>query len=89
MKITSAADLKTLRTAGDASLYPDRLKITVGMATCGLAAGADAVYEALQQRLEQRGLRQFYRKPVVSAVASRSHWWMCVCRAEGELFIPK
>ena len=62
MKITSAADLKTLRTAGDASLYPDRLKITVGMATCGLAAGADAVYEALQQRLEQRGLEAVLSK---------------------------
>lgn len=56
MRITTAADLEILRAAGQTSLYPDRLKITVGMATCGLAAGADAVYEALQQRIEQRGL---------------------------------
>ena len=56
MKINPVADLEALRAAGQSSLYPDRLKITVGTATCGLAAGADAVYEALQQRIEQRGL---------------------------------
>lgn len=56
MKINSFADLETLRVAGLASLYPDRLKITVGMATCGLAAGADAIYDTLKQRISQRGL---------------------------------
>lgn len=56
MRIQTVADLNSLRTAGRASLYPDRLKITVGMATCGLAAGADAIYETLQQRIEQRRL---------------------------------
>ncbi len=56
MRIASVADLDTLSTAGRASLYPDRLKIVVGMATCGLAAGAEAVYETLRQRIEQRGL---------------------------------
>ncbi|UCC86977.1 MAG: SLBB domain-containing protein [Anaerolineales bacterium] len=50
------ADLEPLHAAGRASLYPDRIKITVGMATCGLAAGADAVYEALSQRIKQREL---------------------------------
>jgi NADH-quinone oxidoreductase subunit F len=56
MKINSSADLETLRAAGLASLYPDRLKVTVGMATCGRAAGADAVYEMLQQRMNEHGL---------------------------------
>ncbi|MFZ2360212.1 MAG: (2Fe-2S) ferredoxin domain-containing protein, partial [Anaerolineae bacterium] len=56
MKMRTAADLESLRTAGQDSLYPDRLKITVGMATCGLAAGAEAIYDALRQRIEQRGL---------------------------------
>lgn len=49
-------DLEKLSASGRASLYPDRIKITVGMATCGRAAGADAIYETLQQRAEQRGL---------------------------------
>jgi NADH:ubiquinone oxidoreductase subunit F (NADH-binding)/(2Fe-2S) ferredoxin len=56
MRITSVDDLEALRAAGLASLYPDRLKITVGMATCGLAAGADAIYDTLKQRIQQRGL---------------------------------
>src|SRR5512135_3918487 len=49
-------NLKDLQAAGQASLYPTRIKITVGMATCGLAAGADVVFDTLQQRLKQRGL---------------------------------
>ena len=56
MRINRVADLAALRAAGQASLYPDRPKITVGMATCGLAAGADAVYEALEERIERRSL---------------------------------
>jgi NADH:ubiquinone oxidoreductase subunit F (NADH-binding)/(2Fe-2S) ferredoxin len=49
-------DLGALLAAGEARLYPDRLKITVGMATCGRAAGAMQVYDALRQRIAQRGL---------------------------------
>ena len=56
MRINSISDLESLRAAGLAGLYPDRLKITVGMATCGRAAGADAVYETLQQCMNERGL---------------------------------
>ena len=62
MSILSATDLDILRMAGRASLYPERLKISVGMATCGLAAGADEVYEALQKRIEQRGLEALLTK---------------------------
>ncbi len=49
-------DLDALAAAGEARLYPDKIKITVGMATCGRAAGAEAVYETLEQRSSQRGL---------------------------------
>ena len=49
-------NLEHLRTAGQASLFPDRIKITVGMATCGLAAGSDVIFDTLKQRLQQRGL---------------------------------
>ena len=56
MKQSTATDLETLATAGRASLYPDKIKITVGMATCGQAAGASEVFEALQQRIQQREL---------------------------------
>jgi len=56
MRINTVTDLESLRVEGQASLYPGQLKITVGMATCGLAAGAGAVYEALKQRIERRNL---------------------------------
>ena len=49
-------DVDALRAAGEARLYPDRIKITVGMATCGRAAGAVQVYDALRLRIAQRGL---------------------------------
>jgi NADH:ubiquinone oxidoreductase subunit F (NADH-binding)/(2Fe-2S) ferredoxin len=49
-------NLEHLHTAGQARLFSDRVRITVGLATCGLAAGADAIYGALKQRLEQRRL---------------------------------
>src|SRR5512143_1248639 len=49
-------NLEQLQASGQASLYPERIRITIGMATCGLAAGADAIYDTLQQRLYQRSL---------------------------------
>ena len=56
MKEISLSKLESLSAKGQASLYPEKLKITVGMATCGRAAGGDAVFETLQQRIDQRGL---------------------------------
>jgi NADH-quinone oxidoreductase subunit F len=56
MRIATAADLERLRAEGLSTLYPDRLKISVGMATCGLAAGAAAVYDALRDETTARGL---------------------------------
>ncbi len=49
-------NFEQLRAAGEASPFPDRIKITVGMATCGLAAGADVIFDTLKQRIEQRSL---------------------------------
>ena len=56
MKINSAVDLDTILPTGEASLYPQRIKISVGMATCGRAAGADGIFETLEKRIAQRGL---------------------------------
>jgi NADH:ubiquinone oxidoreductase subunit F (NADH-binding)/(2Fe-2S) ferredoxin len=47
-------DLEGLAADGKTSLMPNKIKITVGLATCGRAAGGDAVFEALQQRIEMR-----------------------------------
>ncbi|MBN1676003.1 MAG: 4Fe-4S binding protein [Kiritimatiellae bacterium] len=50
--ITTAADLEAARQRGRDKLYPDRLKIAVGTATCGLATGAGKVLAALEERLK-------------------------------------
>jgi NADH:ubiquinone oxidoreductase subunit F (NADH-binding)/(2Fe-2S) ferredoxin len=48
--------LNNLAAEGRAKLYPEKIKITVGMATCGRAAGAEEIFETLAQRLEQRDM---------------------------------
>ena len=53
MQIKSIDDLQKAKGAGLAQLYPDKPKILVGMATCGLAAGAQRVYDLLQKKAQQ------------------------------------
>ena len=56
MKITNLEQLKKIKAQGLALTYPDKIKIMVGMATCGISAGADKVYAALAQKIEELGL---------------------------------
>jgi NADH-quinone oxidoreductase subunit F len=56
MSVRTRSDLEDLRAEGLASLYPPRPRISVGMATCGLATGAGAVLEALREEAAARGL---------------------------------
>jgi NADH:ubiquinone oxidoreductase subunit F (NADH-binding)/Pyruvate/2-oxoacid:ferredoxin oxidoreductase delta subunit/(2Fe-2S) ferredoxin len=51
MKVRTHSDLEQLRAEGLATLYPPQLKISVGLATCGRAAGATALYDALRDEL--------------------------------------
>jgi len=46
--------LEKLKKSGQASLMSDRIKITVGFASCGLAAGAQAVYNAFTTGIKKR-----------------------------------
>jgi len=57
--IHSLEDLHELSTAGNSSLYPNRTKILVGMATCGQAAGANEVLQAVQEEVEKGQLPYF------------------------------
>ena len=52
MKITTLEELQAVRQQGLAMTYPEKTKIFVGLATCGLSAGAGKVYQAL---LEETG----------------------------------
>jgi NADH:ubiquinone oxidoreductase subunit F (NADH-binding)/NAD-dependent dihydropyrimidine dehydrogenase PreA subunit/(2Fe-2S) ferredoxin len=46
-----------IREASDRTLYgPARFRVTIGMSTCGLASGAQAVYERLAEELTAKGL---------------------------------
>jgi NADH-quinone oxidoreductase subunit F len=56
MKITSLAELQAIQEKGLGVLYPARLKIMVGMATCGISAGADKVFQALAAHIAEQGL---------------------------------
>jgi NADH:ubiquinone oxidoreductase subunit F (NADH-binding)/(2Fe-2S) ferredoxin len=51
--IRNVADLDQAGAAGSATLYPKRLKILVGSASCGVALGARAVEAAARQAVQQ------------------------------------
>jgi hypothetical protein len=55
-KISTLDDLKSAGDKGMKSLFPRGVKIVVGMATSGIASGADKVYEALQSAIKKRKL---------------------------------
>jgi|UniRef100_A0A7V6A1L3 NADH:ubiquinone oxidoreductase subunit F (NADH-binding)/(2Fe-2S) ferredoxin/Pyruvate/2-oxoacid:ferredoxin oxidoreductase delta subunit len=56
MKIRSLEGLEDIKKKGLALTYPDKMKVMVGMATCGISAGADKVYDALAARIAELGL---------------------------------
>ncbi|MFQ3548748.1 MAG: (2Fe-2S) ferredoxin domain-containing protein [Armatimonadota bacterium] len=47
-------ELKNQLQTGDGS--EDRLTVRIGMATCGISAGADVVYEEFVEKLKEKGL---------------------------------
>ena len=54
--IRTREDLDRLATIGMSTLYPDRLKLLIGSASCGIAAGARAVEAAAIEAVKQLGL---------------------------------
>lgn len=55
-RIRTLKDLDAAAKRGLETLFPDRIKIIVGLATSGIAAGAGEVYQALKEEIESRGL---------------------------------
>ncbi len=49
--IKELKDLDKIKEQGLKSLYPKKIKISVGMATCGIATGAKEVYEEIEKAL--------------------------------------
>ncbi len=62
MKIKTLQDLENVRKAGIKKLFPDKPRIAVGLATCGIAAGGQDVYEALETALKKKGVNAFLTK---------------------------
>lgn len=56
-RIRTAEDLGWIAALGHSTLYPQRPKIMVGTATCGQAAGAGEVLQAVQEEVAKLGLR--------------------------------
>lgn len=56
MKIAGNEGYEAAAKRGEASLFPGTTRITVGMATCGIASGAKPVYEALVAAIAKTGL---------------------------------
>jgi NADH:ubiquinone oxidoreductase subunit F (NADH-binding)/(2Fe-2S) ferredoxin/Pyruvate/2-oxoacid:ferredoxin oxidoreductase delta subunit len=56
MKITTLTDLIQAKKVGENFIYPSKTKIMVGMATCGIATGAKATAEALNNVIKERQL---------------------------------
>ena len=56
MRIKTLDDLKAVKAEGLKLIYPEKIKIMVGMATCGISAGADKVYQTLADKIEELGL---------------------------------
>ena len=54
MQIKNLEDLHREKQAGLARLYPPTPKILVGMATCGLAAGAQRLFDLFQKKAHAR-----------------------------------
>ena len=56
LRVRTLNDLEEMAREGRRRLYPDRVKIKVGLATCGVAAGADELHRELVRLVEQKGL---------------------------------
>lgn len=71
MSSLGARELARLRDAGFAQLYPDdKIRTTIGAATCGIASGAQAVIDALSELVRSNGL-----PVVIDAVGCEGACW--------------
>ena len=62
MKIHTVEDLEYVKRVGMRKLLPRKPRIAVGLATCGIAAGADRVYEAFEKKVKEDGLDVYLTK---------------------------
>jgi NADP-reducing hydrogenase subunit HndB len=56
MQILCLEHLDEIKQRGLNLTYPGKVKIMAGMATCGISAGADKVFQALAGKIEEDGM---------------------------------
>ncbi|NOQ85696.1 MAG: NADH-quinone oxidoreductase subunit J/K, partial [Deltaproteobacteria bacterium] len=56
MRVTSISNLKKIKNRGLKSLFPSKIRLSVGLGSCGIAAGAESVYNALKKEAAKRKL---------------------------------
>jgi NADH-quinone oxidoreductase subunit F len=56
MRVTSISSLKKTKNRGLKSLFPSKTRLSVGLGSCGIAAGAESVYNALKKEAAKRKL---------------------------------
>ena len=61
-RITSFENLKEIKEKGLKKLLPDIPRISVGLATCGIAAGGNTIYEELEKEIKEKNLDIFLTK---------------------------
>jgi len=55
-KVENLEDLERIKEEGLKSIYPDKTKIAVGTATCGLASGAEEILETITREVREKNL---------------------------------
>jgi NADH:ubiquinone oxidoreductase subunit F (NADH-binding)/(2Fe-2S) ferredoxin len=56
MKIGTLSDVQKIKQKALQELFPKKIKLSVGLGSCGIAAGADAVYDALKKEVKKKKL---------------------------------
>lgn len=56
MKIQTKRDISSIKDKGLKSIYPEKIKIAVGMATCGTATGAKNIFEVTKKLIKGKKL---------------------------------
>jgi NADH:ubiquinone oxidoreductase subunit F (NADH-binding)/NAD-dependent dihydropyrimidine dehydrogenase PreA subunit/(2Fe-2S) ferredoxin len=62
MKLRTLEDLEQIHHKTDALVYPEQIKITVGTATCGLAAGGSDVLKAVIDKVKELNLNAIVKQ---------------------------
>ena len=56
MRVASTHALRTIKNRGLKSLFPSRIRISVGLGSCGIAAGAENVFRSLKKEARKKNL---------------------------------